>query len=1132
MNEPLKHEKVRFRRGEIRRLETYASAVACGVPDRAKSRGRFGRMIRLSAIGICSLVVLAVLAVYAVTASGFGAARLEQAATAALERIGGPQLVTRFGRVGVSLDGWHLLAIEVGNAEITTPEGERVMSFDTVRFGLRILPLLRGEIVPAQLDVAQARVKMAALPIGQGAEFDPSWLDEPIDPDMANAAVFRWGHILQEQIVRSGADTLRLTDVSFVVGRDEAARTLRIDEATLSRDRGGEVAFAMQAGWEGRDIVVDTVLTHDDPSDLISQMRLSLAASALPEDSPALAGSHFGAVELEIDGRESTPGAGQLRLDATVNALTLDLGDGDRIVADATIDAESISGSGKLEINRADVVSGGSRWLFNGAFGPPPAAADGSAVADYRFELVSDGSTIAPAGVEEPPMEAALRVAGRVDINGGERRINVDEIRMRTANGALAGNLEVILQPQKTPGLDLALSVFEMPVGEVKQVWPWFAARGARNWVMQNVSGGEVARGGIALKVPPGRLGNGVALDGEEVFGHFDIAGTTFNVAGAIPPVNDGEGRVAFRGSDVDIDFNAGTVHMAGDRSVSARGGTLKIRHVPGMPLIGDLDIRVAGAAPAVMQLAGYEPIDATRLIDFDADDLSGEVTGTVRADIPLQNGIAPESLDWQVLLDYKGVSLAKPFEGQRVSDADGTIDVTPQRAVIEAKARLNGVPATLRLVEPVGRGTVDRERRIALQLDDRARRELVPGLDMLLSGTAAIELEELGGGRRTVKADLGGSQLSVPWINWSKGSGIGASASFLMAMNGNDAQLNDFRLSGESFSVSGEMALRNGAVTHARFPSVRMNRNDDFSVDVRAQGGGYAVTVRGKAADARSVVKMVLDDDDGAEGGGSASTEGVPVSVDLELDTLSGFHGEALSNVRLSYRGTGSRIEEMRFSGITRNGNPVSYTDNTTNGVRSIELQSADAGSVLRFLDVYEHMQGGAIRLALSGAPGGALRGQMDARDFWVVNEPRLSSIVSTPASSDGRSLNQAVRGELDTSRVQFERAFSLIDKGPGYLALDRGILRGPMVGASFQGTWFDRAGNMAMTGTFMPAYGINRLFGEIPIIGQILGNGRDRGLIGITFRLAGNASDPQLEINPLSVIAPGIFRSVFEYR
>jgi hypothetical protein len=193
--------------------------------------------------------------------------------------------------------------------------------------------------------------------------------------------------------------------------------------------------------------------------------------------------------------------------------------------------------------------------------------------------------------------------------------------------------------------------------------------------------------------------------------------------------------------------------------------------------------------------------------------------------------------------------------------------------------------------------------------------------------------------------------------------------------------------------------------------------------------------------------------------------------------------------------------------------------------------MQTADGGSVLRFLDIYSHMEGGTIRLALAGAKG-ALSGQADVSDFYVVNEPKLASVVATAPPGDQRSLNEAVRGEIDTKRVKFERGYAVIHKRPDYLGLDNGILRGPSIGASFKGTLYDEKGNMDLTGTFMPAYGLNRIFGEIPLVGIILGNGSERGLIGVTFRLSGDADEPKLSVNPLSVIAPGIFRQIFEFR
>jgi hypothetical protein len=185
----------------------------------------------------------------------------------------------------------------------------------------------------------------------------------------------------------------------------------------------------------------------------------------------------------------------------------------------------------------------------------------------------------------------------------------------------------------------------------------------------------------------------------------------------------------------------------------------------------------------------------------------------------------------------------------------------------------------------------------------------------------------------------------------------------------------------------------------------------------------------------------------------------------------------------------------------------------------------------VLRFMDIYPHMQGGRISLDLAAKGDAPLKGKVDARDFQLVDEPRLRSIVSTAPSGDTRSLNETVRGDLDTSRVRFERGFALVEKGKGYLSIESGVLRGPEIGTTFQGSLYDAKGNMAITGTFMPAYGLNRLFGEIPLLGQILGNGRDRGLIGITYKVAGNAKSPQVQVNPISAIAPGIFRSIFEF-
>ena len=36
---------------------------------------------------------------------------------------------------------------------------------------------------------------------------------------------------------------------------------------------------------------------------------------------------------------------------------------------------------------------------------------------------------------------------------------------------------------------------------------------------------------------------------------------------------------------------------------------------------------------------------------------------------------------------------------------------------------------------------------------------------------------------------------------------------------------------------------------------------------------------------------------------------------------------------------------------------------------------------------------------------------------------------------------------------------------------------------------------------------------------------------LIGITFKMSGTFTRPNIIVNPLSIIAPGVFRQIFEY-
>lgn len=1127
-----KHEKVRFRREEITGLHTFPSAVGQDLWSKRRPwhRRAFGFCAGLVTIAT-SIAMVAGAVFYFVGITGISTDGLRDEAEAAIGQLLGVDVAAALGPAKISFDSSRFVAVEMNDVRFSTPgkATNDLIEAGSVRFGLRLLPLVTGNIKLGSARIVDARI---AMPSG-----DMRWVasltnkDGLLDPDRVVGSVFGAAHRAFDAFNLGSTRSIELENVEIVLPGGSGAHSILIAQASLDQSASGELAISAQASVDGRDISIDGTASRDEAARRIAALELAFSspASAEPPRASAAAASPetaIGDLAIKISGEEGAGG------DASRIAMALTLGDSvfridprNSFDASMTLAAALVTGTGKLEIERARILSGRSQFEFHGAAGPQPRS-DPDEAPVYRYELVSDGSTLAPQDSPEPALNFIARLNGSFD--AAEGRLEIKDIGVRTNGGDALGSAAFDFERGKAPGVFLALTVPDMPAAHVKQLWPWMAAGGARRWALGNLFGGHISGGRLHYRVPPGRIGNGVPLSHDEISGHFEIAGTRFDLTGRIPPMRDAVGTIDFRGNDVDVSLSAGNVYLPSGRTVAASNGTLTIRGANVPKVIGALDMDIAGDAQAVTELASYEPINAMRHIGRTADEFSGTVSGNVKADIPLSKAAQGEKLDFLVALDFKNLAVARPFDGQLATEANGSITVDPAKALIKAKAKLNGAPAEIDLVEPIGQSSIRRQREIEVVLDDKARDKLAPGLSMLLDGPVKVQFSSGADSNDRIVADLTNAKLDIPWAGWSKGPGIAASASFRMQRSGDATTLSDFKLGGKSFALEGDVVLSGGELSSARFGTARLNRGDDVSVALKRAGKGYSVDITGASLDARSLVKQFTSD----SGGAKAASGSASVSVNANVKSLGGFHGERLSNVKLDYSGTGRRVNGLTVSAVTSKGSAMSVRSGTNRGRRTLEMQSADAGSVLRFLDIYEHMQGGTIRLALAGDGDGPMRGQIDATDFWVVNEPRLASIVATTPPGDQRSLNQAVKSDIDTSRVKFERGYSAIEKGPGSLSLDRGMLRGPLIGLMFQGTLYDKSGNMNMTGTFMPAYGLNRIFGEIPLVGQILGNGRDRGLIGVTFRLAGRANSPVLQINPLSVIAPGIFRSIFEFR
>lgn len=1098
-------------------------------------------------LSICILLVLLGGVGFVILRGGVNSDLLRDEAQKSLSHILGEGASASIGSAALSRDRNGHVAMEARDVSIVDPkQGVAINGIKSVRLGLAPLPLLTGKLRVAQLEVEGVAFD---LPEARGGGF---WKSLPydekgyVDFDAASGEIFAAMRRSLELLSAQDTRVIRIANssVSFKVGEEE--QVLDIERARLTEDRG-KIAITGTVVWKGRKIALDGDIERRASDKALSAFRLNVkdipvVMGSPPQVAPVINGNRVNPAHFELDAYAQLTLSGfaadgdkpeRLAADLTVDGIDMQLGKVDNVRGNVRLSLEHRVGSHKIEIKPSRLVLGGLQAQFNGAFGPEQEAESNTDGPSYRFEVLTTSATSMPPESSDPPLSFATRIAGRY--MPAQQRIQFVNLDVQTEGGQLYGQGSMGFG-DGSPEMIFMLRIPKMPVADAKHLWPIDVADGAREWVLKNLFGGTLQDSRIDISLAGGRFnGPGLPppLTEEEINADFNVVDTRFDVVGELPAVRDADGTVSVRGAYTTIKLLKGTAYTPNNRKATVSNGTLVIPWGPQRPVMADLDLHVSGEAAAIAEIAGNKPIDVLKNVPFLPQDVTGDINAQVKVSFAVSKDPPPGTLKWNADIGFSELDIAKPVGGSKITDATGNIKVDQSAAIITADARLDNVPAKVSMTEPVDRsGPAKREQKIKLEIDDKTRNAVFPGLNAVFSGPMSVDLGMENGGKRHVSADLLKTQIDLPWLGWRKGAGIPAKATFDLVEHSDrgEFEISNLVFSGDAFGAKGNLSIAKGDFQSADFSEIRLNRSDNLSVKATKSANSFRVNVRGSQFDARALIKQISDLEAKKSGGGRANSPRVVVSA--QVDEVHGFNNETLRNVAVSYESAGSKVSGISVNAVTSSGQPFVATNNDQGDARSISLQSNDAGAVLRFFDFYDKMRGGKITVGLAAQGNGPLRGQIDARNFSIVNEPRLAKIVSSSPSSGGASLTQAVKRDIDVSRVDVERGFSLIEKGQGYLNLSKGVVRGPAVGTIFQGTLYDQQGNMSITGTFMPAYGVNRIFGEVPIFGALLGNGRDRGLLGITYKLVGNAKQPQVIVNPISLIAPGIFRSIFEFQ
>ncbi|TDI54850.1 MAG: hypothetical protein E2O93_08505 [Alphaproteobacteria bacterium] len=714
-----------------------------------------------------------------------------------------------------------------------------------------------------------------------------------------------------------------------------------------------------------------------------------------------------------------------------------------------------------------------------------------------------------------------------IDVRAG--KISLDQLTVKGPAGSasLAGTAELT---GPSAGIALALSLDEAPIEFSRGLWPAFVTPKVLNWIDANLSGGFVGPGTLRIALPLdhlGERGRGRVLPPYALEGSIAFRDVRFTPIESLPMIGGAAGIIDLADATAKIKLNVGKADLGEIGTLDASGTVFTIPELGKSDISGNLELRLAGPAAALALASNAGPLNIARERGIQAVDLTGNADLQLTAKIPLNRPFSSdEVLPW-FRLALNGFSSNSPINGRTVEVANIVLEGTPDAYTVKGKATLDGIPAELDIDASKGAASTG----VTLTLDDAARREIGFDLGDMLTGPVTVALSappEAKSQRLTV--DLEKARISLPFLGWEKGPGVPATAKFVITQADGITRISDFSLAGKGFRAVGTVTIgESGLIRELDLKHVALRPGDDFSIHVTRVGKGYRVSATGAAFDARGLITAAK------RGDASETSDTITdaMTVKIAIDQIRGYNDTILIGVAGDITMSEGKLRNVALAGGTVQRRSVKWTIKEEGAISRLALETADGGEILRFLDVYNKIRGGRLSLNLAGKTGSNDdSGVLTIKKFKIRNEKALTDAVGPVTTRNTERARENMLLAMDTENIGFTTLKIPFRRKDDVLTIGEAFLRGPVIGATGRGTVDLDRRTIAIRGTFVPAFGINNLASAIPLFGRILGGGRNEGLVGITYKIVGPLEQPTMTLNPLSAIAPGIFRKIFEYR
>lgn len=1036
--------------------------------------------------------------------------------------VGFSPLLALLGQPGatVSVIRPHLQVVQ----DLYGPRLARMEIVEDPKGGVPTLRVLEGEQAYSPIDIGSEGLKLG----GDGTKLrsDNDWLvynleamEVALDDFVAMTSQGRFSKLT----IR--AATIDMTDSVYGLYRRFDDVGLEIGPSADGKQTTGE--FSALIG--GRTVTgsIDRMLAEDGTSRLkVDALNIDFAAM-LPfiDDATSMAAMRgTGALSIDI-GFDPAGGKlvdGTFRIDLT--GIDLRIGKDYFPVASSIMEIAWNPDLGQFRLADSAIQIGQSKARISGIFAMGLDKTYGPTI----------GMSLRASDVALHPndMAAPEQPFDTMDFSGWSAplygALGIDRFVARKGEAVIetTGRLDML---QTGLGVNMTVAGEGVTADDIKRIWPYFMGGDSRTWFVANVTDGHVVKGRLDFDFPVGTLSaDGTAKEMPDDAMNIDISGegVVIRATEAMDPIAiDGLTRLQVHGTKTTISADGGEIETA-DGTITVRRPAMIFESSATDDSIFEVSGNLAAPIPALLSLAEQLQPEALANIDLplDLDALAGNVDLGLVATI----GLPPEGSGEETDIDYvvngtvADFASSKPIQDRKIGNGQLTFSATQDGYHLGGTADIDGMTADLAID-----GTPTTEPVLQLGSTVAAADLAKFGFDasQFLSGKVRFVAEPVADGTLKMSVDLVDAGLTIKDLGIRKAAGTPGSLTATVRPDGQVTHLENISLGFGAVQLSGKLDYHaTDGLVLAEFDKVALSSGDSAQITLRPNGGGFDVQIRGEQLDLKPLLSRFFSLGEGS-GGVQTTQINQAINLDVKLNRAVGFYATTAFNVDLSLSLRGTDLRRATLSAQFSEGNAVSITTNPAPNGRTLSVAFNDAGTVLRFLGVYSQLAGGSGSLVLTtDRNADAEGGRLLMRNFAIVDEANVAQILGN--HSDSRAaIARSNRLDFDAGEVDFIRRSDRVE-------VTRGVLSGDTVGGTMRGFIYTNNRQYDLTGTYVPLFGLNNAFQQIPLLGPLLGGRDGEGLVGVTFAVRGPLDNPQFQINPLSLLVPGAFRELFEFR